>query len=175
MSQDLHRAAATKCTVFTEHRDWKEKTRKATKDSGVVSIVWESCHKFRVTVTKTETVRADVMDVLNPRSKTKNLNKQQLCMTWTLIQHVIRFWEILTRWRESITIYIWPNLHELDTLLWDHPYADVNMDSSQWFIKKLLWPIAGQNKPRRESQTEIWGREGRNRKDVSQHRGSKIC
>lgn len=88
MGQDLHRAAATKCTVFTEHRDWKEKTRKATKDSGVVSIVRESCHKFRLTVMKTATVGTDVMDVLHPRGKNHGegytillLKQQQLCMT----------------------------------------------------------------------------------------------
>ena len=40
--------------------------------------------------------------------------------------------------------------------MWDSPLYAVNMFYYNWLIKKLLWPMAGQNKARQKIQTEIY-------------------
>ena len=40
-------------------------------------------------------------------------------------------------------------------LLWDAPLYAVNMFYYHWLIKKLLWPMAGQNIAKWEIQAEI--------------------
>ena len=45
--------------------------------------------------------------------------------------------------------------------MWDTLQYAVNMFYYQWLIKKLLWPIAGQNTARQESQTKCREKEGK--------------
>ena len=40
------------------------------------------------------------------------------------------------------------------SVMWDSPLYAVNVFYYPWFIKKLLWPMAGQNKARWEIQRE---------------------
>ena len=39
-------------------------------------------------------------------------------------------------------------------MMWDSPLYAMNMFYYHWLIKKMLWPMAGQNIARQESQTE---------------------
>ena len=44
--------------------------------------------------------------------------------------------------------------------MWDALLYAVNVSYYHWLIKKLIWPIARQNRARQEIQTEIKGEKG---------------
>ena len=59
-------------------------------------------------------------------------------------------------------------------VMWDSPLCAVNMFYCHWLIKKLLWPMTGQNRARQESETECREKKGRVRQSPCTHPRSKM-